>query len=427
MIAAATSFIRIHRSDCADQSACTRSLSSKRAPGEGFVSVSCTHHSPSRLDPAKLPSPRSAYIHIPFCRHHCGYCDFAVVAGRDDLVEPFFKALHIELSWLGQPRPVDTLYFGGGTPTELSEQQLGRLCDAVLAWHPLNDGHEWTVEANPESLTDARMRTLAERGATRVSLGVQSFNAAKLRVLERGHTAADVFRCVDSSRQAGLAVAIDLMFAAPGETLDDWRRDVQTALSLEPDHVSTYGMTWEPRTAFAARRSRGELHAQDEEAERAMYAEAIDALTAAGYEHYEVSNFARPRCRSRHNEVYWAGREYFAAGPGAARYIEGVRETNCRSTTAYIKRVLNGESPVADRERLTDEGRAREQLVLGLRRLEGIERRQFADETGFAVDALIERPLARFTQLGLLSDDGSRIRLSLEGLYVSDALWPDLL
>jgi oxygen-independent coproporphyrinogen-3 oxidase len=400
---------------------------SKRVKGEEFLSASWTQHSPSCLGPAAAPAPRSAYIHIPFCRHHCGYCDFAVVAGRDDLVEPFLEALHIELSWLGQPKPVDTLYFGGGTPTELNEQQLGRLCDAVVARHPLNPGAEWTVEANPESLTEPRLQALADRGATRISLGVQSFHAAKLRALERGHTAADVHRCVGLAREAGLAVAIDLMFAAPGETLEDWRRDVRAALSLEPDHISTYGLTWEPRTAFSVRRARGELLAQDEEVERSMYADAIDALTAAGYEHYEVSNFARPGRRSRHNEVYWAGREYYAAGPGAARYIEGVRETNCRSTTAYIKRVLNGESPVADRERLTDEARARERLVLGLRRLEGVDRRQFAAETGFEIDQLIAPPLARFTHLGLLSDDGSRIQLTREGLYVSDALWPDLL
>lgn len=374
-----------------------------------------------------LTTARSAYIHVPFCKHRCGYCDFAVVAGRDDLIESFLEAIAIELSWLGSPQPVDTLYFGGGTPSQLSEDQLNRLCEIVLGWHPLADGHEWTVEANPESLTADQLYTLAEHGATRLSLGVQSFDADKLRLLERGHAAVDVFRCLELAREASLAVSIDLMFAVPDETLDDWRSDLRMAISLEPDHISTYGLTWEHGTAFSTRRARGELHQQEEELERAMYAEAIDALAAAGYEHYEVSNFARPGRRSRHNEVYWSGQEYFAAGPGAARYVAGVRETNCRSTTAYLKRVLEGDSPVAEREELSREGRARERLVLGLRRLEGVDRGRFATTTGFEVEELAGPAIARFTQMGLLADDGSRVRLTREGLFVSDALWPELL
>jgi oxygen-independent coproporphyrinogen-3 oxidase len=364
---------------------------------------------------------------VPFCAYRCGYCDFAIITGRDDLIEPYLRALAIELSWLERPRPVETLYIGGGTPSYFDAKRLGELCELMLQWHPLEPGHEWTVEANPESLTQERVDVLAEQGVTRLSLGVQSLNPPKLRTLDRQHSREDVVRSLEIARQAGMQVSIDLIFAAPGETLDDWRADLQSALALKPDHISTYGLTWETGTAFTRRRSAGELQQLDEELERAMYAEAIDTLTAVGFDHYEVSNFARPGRRSRHNEVYWAGKEYYAAGPGAARYVSGVRETNHRSTTTYLKRVLAGESPVADCEKLSDEQRARERLVLGLRRLEGVDRNEFAAAAGLTVDELAGPAIARFVEFGLLSDDGSRVKLTREGLFVSDALWPELL
>lgn len=371
--------------------------------------------------------PRSAYIHVPFCKYRCGYCDFAIITDRDDLIGPYLRAIATELSWLKQPRPVDTLYFGGGTPSYLDAPRLAELCDTVLRWHPLEPGYEWTVEANPESLTEDRVQVLAERGATRLSLGMQSLDDAKLRVLDRQHCRGDVVCAMHMARDAGLQVSLDLIFAAPGETLESWLRDLRDALALEPDHISTYGLTWERGTDFTRRREAGELVPADEELERAMYAAAIDELIAAGFEHYEVSNFARPGRRSRHNEVYWAGQEYFAAGPGAARYVNGVRETNHRSTTTYLKRVQAGESPVAEQEQLSDEARARERLVLGLRRLEGVDRDEFAKTAGLSVDELAGPAIEKFTELGLLSDDGRRVKLTREGLFVSDALWPDLL
>jgi oxygen-independent coproporphyrinogen-3 oxidase len=364
---------------------------------------------------------------VPFCRHRCGYCDFAIITDRDDLIDPYLQAIATELSWLAEPRRVDTLYFGGGTPSYLDAVRLAQLFATVLRWHPLAADGEWTVEANPESLTDDRVRVLAEHGVTRLSLGAQSLDEAKLRGLDRAHGPRDVAQSVSLACAAGLGVSIDLMFGAPGETLDAWRRDLRSALALEPEHISTYGLTWERGTAFTKRRDAGELQAADEELERAMYAETIETLAASGFEHYEVSNFARPGRRSRHNEVYWAGQEYFAAGPGAARYVCGVRETNHRSTTTYIKRVLAGESPVAEREQLSDEERARERLVLGLRRMEGVERAQFAAASGYELDELAGEAIARFVKLGLLTDDGRRVQLSREGLFVSDALWPDLL
>lgn len=370
--------------------------------------------------------PRACYLHVPFCAHRCGYCNFAVIAGRDDLAEPLVAALATEMSALGQPFPVDTAYIGGGTPTQLSLRLLDRLCETLLQWHPLASRYEWTVEANPADVDRQKIDCLRGAGVTRISLGAQSFHPDKLRRLERDHQPADVIAAFEQIRDAGMQVALDLMFAAPQETLTDWEADLRTAISLAPEHISTYGLTYEHGTQFWNRRQRGELVETDEELSRTMYLTAIDMLQAAGWEHYEVSNYAQPGSRSRHNETYWAGREYFAAGPGAARYVAGVRETNHRSTTTYLKRIERGESPVAEREHLDVEARARERLVLGLRRLDGVDRQTYLAATGIELDALCGKELAAFVDQGLLIDDGGRVRLSREGLLVSDAMWPEL-
>jgi oxygen-independent coproporphyrinogen-3 oxidase len=349
------------------------------------------------------------------------------VAGRDDLVGDYLQAIAIEIAATEGPDEVDTLYFGGGTPTYLKPDQLRQLTNSVLQRHPLAPDHEFTVEANPSDVDPAMIEALSSLGITRLSLGGQSFRSDKLQLLERDHEAADIRRVVAAAHGARMQVALDLIFATPGETLDEWAADLEAAIALEPDHVSTYGLTFERGTAFWTRRLRGELGEVDEELQRDMYALAIDRLSAAGYEQYEVSNFARPSCRSRHNQVYWSGDGYFAYGPGASRYINAIREANHRSTTTYLSRVLAGKSPVAEREELLPEARAREQLVFGLRRIDGVSRRQFRFRTGFECDDLVAAPLRKFIDLGLIADDGERISITREGLFVSDAMWPEML
>jgi oxygen-independent coproporphyrinogen-3 oxidase len=349
------------------------------------------------------------------------------VAGRDDLIGDYLHAIELELQQLVRPHEVDTLYFGGGTPTHLSCEQLRKLSTLVVKWHSLAHGYEWTVEANPADVDEAMIETLAQVGVTRVSIGGQSFRPEKLRLLERDHDAAIVEAAISRAKRAGMQVAIDLIFGTPGETLDQWLDDVDQAIALDPHHVSAYGLTFERGTAFWSRRRRGELIEAVEELGREMYAAAIDRLTSAGFDHYEVSNFAGAGCRSRHNQVYWSGEGYFAVGPGAARYVDGVREMNHRSTTTYLRRVLAGDSPVAEREQVPPETRARELLVFGLRRIGGVSRSDFRARTGFEIEALAGGAMQKFIELGLLVDDGDWIRLSREGLFVSDALWPDLL
>ncbi len=371
--------------------------------------------------------PRSAYIHVPFCVHRCGYCNFTLVANREDLVDSFLQAISLELATLGQRHEVATLYFGGGTPTYLSPQQLTRLCDTVLRWHPLATEYEWTVEANPADLDLPRLEVLAHYGVNRLSLGAQSFHDMKLQLLERDHQRADIVRAVEMAHGVGMRVSLDLIFAAPGESLNEWHADLSDAISLKPAHISTYGLTFEHGTTFWRRLEKGELARAPEELEREMYLAAIDQLAGVGFQHYEISNFARPGKQSRHNQVYWSGEGYYAAGPGAARYVGGVRETNHRSTTTYLKRVLAGEPAVAEREQLNAEQRAREQLIFGLRRIEGISREVFYDRTGFEIDELVGPQIDQFVNLGVLEMAGSNLRLTQEGVLVSDSLWPELL
>jgi oxygen-independent coproporphyrinogen-3 oxidase len=392
-------------------------------------------------------SCRAAYIHVPFCRHRCGYCNFTLVAGRDDLAGAYLEALERELSWIERQRgplalrvatdsrseastlgarEVDTLFFGGGTPTHLAPSQLERLFAIVRRQFPLAADGEFSVEANPIDLDAEKAAILQAAGVTRVSLGAQSFHQPKLRLLERDHTAADIERAFQFARNFADSVSLDLIFGAPGETLADWRRDLERALALSPDHVSTYGLTFEKGTAFWSRLEHGDLARVDEDLERQMYELAIDTLTAAGFEHYEVSNFARANHHCRHNENYWLGGQYFAAGPGAARFLAGKRETNHRSTTTYISRVLAGQSPVAESEQLGSEDAARERLVFALRRLEGIDTAEFA-ATGFSVEQLGGQALPRLIDQGFLSFKGQRLKLTRAGLLISDAIWPQFL
>ena len=377
--------------------------------------------------PPSFPKPRAAYIHVPFCAHRCGYCDFTLVAGRDDLIEGYLSAIEIELRGLEQRQSVDTLFLGGGTPTHLSAKQLARLMGLLLHWFELADGWEFSVEANPAGLEADKIDVLADAGVNRVSLGLQSFDADMLNLLQRDHRKAEILQAVQRLRNRVDNISFDLIFAVPGQTPVLWQDTLQQAVELRPQHISTYGLTFEKGTSFWARLKNGALTEVGEELQREMYAAAMDRLTAAGYEQYELSNFARPGFQCRHNEVYWKGRPYYAFGPGAARYIAGRRETNHRSVTIWLKRVLAGESPIGETEELSDEDRARETLVIGLRRCDGIHKDQFHTQTGFDVNRLAGKTIAKYCRAGVLEEVDSHLRLTREGRFLADTVFVDLL
>ncbi|MFO0844806.1 MAG: radical SAM family heme chaperone HemW [Gemmataceae bacterium] len=371
--------------------------------------------------------PRAAYVHVPFCAHHCGYCDFAVVAGRDALIDRYLDALAAEVATLGQPCQVETLFLGGGTPTHLTPGQLGRLLTMLTRWLPLAPGGEFSVEANPDTLTEEKVAVLAGYGVNRVSLGAQSFHAGTLAVLERSHDPAAIAPAVGRVKAAGLVVSLDLIFGVPGQALDGWRADLDAALVLGPDHVSTYGLTYEKGTPLWKQRRAGRLVQLDEDAELAMYRLAIDTLESAGLVRYEVSNFAQPGRRCRHNQVYWANHAYHGFGLGAARYVQGTREVNTRDLDGYIRKALAGQPVARHSERLGPEERARETMAVQLRRAEGIDRAGFEAQTGFPLDAVAGERLLRLVEQGLLGDDGARVALTRRGLVVADAVVERLL
>ena len=383
------------------------------------------------MDLSKPMLPRSAYIHVPFCAHHCGYCNFSVIAGRNDLAEEYIDAVAWELEQLpitpGQAT-LDTLYFGGGTPTQLTADQFRRLFAAVTSWLPISEKAEITVEANPADVETEKLATMAALGVNRISLGSQSFHDQHLRTLQRDHASCYISRVTSLIRKACIAsVFLDLIFAVPGQSLADWRADLAAVIELAPQHVSTYGLTFEKGAAFYGRLRSGDLQEADENLQRDMYLAAIDTLTAAGFEHYEVSNFARPGRRSRHNEVYWTGQTFWAFGPGAARFVDGRRATNHRSVTTYLQRIRGGQSPVAEVETLSPEDAASERLVFDLSRLESKPPTEIQAQTGYAVDDLVGDQLPEFVRLGLLHYADDRLRLTPAGLLVSDSIWPAFL
>jgi oxygen-independent coproporphyrinogen-3 oxidase len=366
-------------------------------------------------------------VHVPFCKHHCGYCDFAVATGQDHNIDRYLEALSAELSRLSEPQPVRTIFIGGGTPTYLDAKRLARLLTAVRRWLPLAADYEFSVEANPGTLQADKIAVLADHGVSRLSLGAQSFQPHSLRVLERDHEPDDVCRAVETVKKRIAQISLDLIFGVPGQSLADWQADLRQALALEPDHMSTYGLTYEKGTRLWKQRQRGEVRAQDEEQELTLYAHGIDALQTAGFEHYEISSFARPGRRCRHNGVYWANEAYFGFGMGAARYVEGRRELNTRTLQTYLKQVLAGEAATFQAEVLEPEERARETLALQLRRCDGIHRPGFRQQTGFELDTLAGPAIARHVHLELLDDDGISVRLTRRGKYVADTLIQGLL
>lgn len=372
-------------------------------------------------------APTAAYVHVPFCRHRCGYCNFTVSVSAGAQAEQYLQAVQQELDAIDGIYPVDTLFFGGGTPTHLADAQLKKLFQMVYHRFPPRSTAEITIEANPEDIGASLCNVLEEWGVNRVSLGVQSFLPDKLRQLERHHSAATVDRAVQLLRGFCNNLSFDLIFGAPQETLQQWQHDLQSALLRDPQHISTYGLTYERGTTFWGRRLRGELPANDESIERQMFETSIDMLQLRGWNHYEVSNFAQPGFRCRHNQVYWRGEEYFAIGPGAARYVKSQRETNHRSTSTYIKRILSGVSAVQEQERLSESDRLRERIVLRLRMMDGIPISEFESQHDCHLALVIGPSLEEFQRRGWWEISDGHLRLTREGLMISDALWPYVL
>lgn len=376
---------------------------------------------------ADWEAPTAAYVHIPFCRHRCGYCNFSVVAGRDDLAETFLRSLQWELSQLGEPRPIETLFIGGGTPTHLPPEWLERMLELVRRWVPLRAGGEFSVEANPRDIDPARLAVLQAHGVNRISLGVQSFDQRKLKILQRDHSEAiardAVMACVETIGN----VSIDLIFAAPEETPADWQRDLDIACELPITHLSTYALTYEKGTQFWTRRAKADLRSADEATELKMYQQARRTAAAGGLPQYEISSFASRPNRCRHNIHYWLGRGWYGFGPGAAGFVAGQRRTNHRSPTTYIRRCLAGESPVQEDETITREQWAYERAAFGVRMMDGVDLAEITRDTGVSIAAMRGKEIEECERWGLVEVQAERLKLTEKGIALADTVSAALL
>jgi oxygen-independent coproporphyrinogen-3 oxidase len=386
--------------------------------------------------PAAGLRPRAIYIHVPFCLHRCGYCDFTLVADRDDLVSRYLQAMSNELSQLTETCSVDSVFVGGGTPTHLTSDQLAQLLEIIAGKFELSSDGEYSFEANPDGLDDDRLTVLRDGGVNRISLGVQSFDAAVLKTLERTHNPQESRDVVQRTQSYIPNVSLDLIFGVPGQSQTSWTETLKTAIELPVRHVSTYGLTFEKGTAFYQRRSQGQFQLASNETERQQYASAMSILGEAGFEQYEISNYAQANARCRHNEVYWDASEYFAFGPGAARYVNGIRSTNGRNVTRWIESWLQGEPLLQDCEQLSATDRAREAVMLGLRRNQGILQHTFQQRFGCSVRSLAPDAFAQHLEQGLLAEvieEGHEseperwLRLTSEGRFLADNVVIDFL
>lgn len=319
---------------------------------------------------------------------------------------------------------LDTMFYGGGTPSHLTPPQLIRLKQMVDNRFAIGWDAEVTAECNPNDIDAEKIDALVKLGVNRISLGVQSLNAQKLRNLERDHSADDVAEAIRLARARGIqGVSMDLIFAAPAETLAGWQTDLDAALDLKPDHISTYELTFEKGTQFWNRLRRGELSVSDEEIRADMYEHAIKRLESGGWQQYELSSFAVSGHQCRHNKSYWNGDEYLAFGPGASRFVGGQRSTNHQSPLTYMKRIEADECPIADVERLTGTAAARERLVVGLRLTEGVDLDLLEKSAGVPFGELLpQSKLQTLLDHHLVELVETNFRLTQKGVMLSDSV-----
>ena len=373
--------------------------------------------------------PFGVYVHVPFCTVRCGYCDFNTYTltelGVDGAsVGTYADAALLELELatrvLGPTAPaVHTVFFGGGTPTMLAASDLVKVLDGIRAGFGLAEGAEVTTEANPDSVTPASLQTLAAGGFNRVSIGMQSAVPHVLATLERTHDPGNVAKAVEAAKTAGLKVSVDLIYGTPGESLLDWRTSLDAAIDLEPDHISAYALVVEEGTKLAAQVRRGQVSAPEDDDEADKYELADQALSAAGFGWYEVSNWARSEAdRCRHNEGYWTNGDWWGVGPGAHSHVGGVRWWNVKHPNAFATRLGDGVSPAAGRELLMDEQRYDERVLLGVRLVDGLPIDDLHPEGisavgGLIADGLVDGPSALRP---------GRVVLTLRGRLLADTV-----
>jgi len=368
------------------------------------------------------------YMHIPFCIQKCGYCDFNAYLYRHDAAQTYLTALRREVVRTATERPwvgysVSSVYFGGGTPSTLAPADLTSLLSLIRDSFPVSTDAETTLEADPGTIDLAGLEALRAGGFNRISIGVQAFDDGLLHRLDRLHSAADARCALVWARRAGfMDLNLDLMFGLPGQSLPAWERSLHEAIAFVPTHISVYGLTIEERTPFYRRQQRGELTLPNEDVQVAMFECADQVLTTAGYTHYEISNYAMPGWRSRHNLHYWQHGEYLGFGAGAHAYLHDYRRENERLPGRYIRAIVAGGSAAGVPEFIDRIRRIHEGLMVGLRLREGIDLGAFARAYGVHLATAYAEPINELLESGHLQLSDGRLRLTDRGRLVTDAV-----
>lgn len=369
------------------------------------------------------------YIHIPFCAKRCLYCDFfsnTEMNYKTPYLDALVREMEARKAYL-EGEALDTIYFGGGTPSQLSPADFDRLFEAIDRHFDASRCSEITLEANPDDMTADYVAALGRLPFNRISMGVQSFDETDLRFLNRRHTAGQAIRAVELCRKNGIGnLSIDLMYGLPGQTLSGWEANLRQALALDVPHLSAYHLIYEEGTALYRLKEAGKVRPVTEETSLRFFTTLIDTLAKAGYLHYEISNFARPGCFSKHNTAYWTGRKYLGLGPSAHSYNGIEREWNVASLTDYLKGIATGR-PALEKEPLDARTRYNDYILTGLRTMWGIDLAAIQQQFGHAMRLYCERQAASYVAQDLLTRNGNVLTLTKAGIFISDGIMSDLM
>ena len=362
------------------------------------------------------------YVHVPFCSSRCVYCGFYSTTGLE-LRDRYVDAVCSEIKMRPSADSVGTIYLGGGTPSQLSPTHLKRIFDTIYIYNKEETDAEITMEANPDDVTSEFVAMLQKLPINRISMGTQTFDDERLKFLHRRHTSSQVPLAVSALRQAGFNnISIDLMYGFPNQTLDEWKADIDEALRLDVEHISTYCLMYEEGTALYRLLEQGKVQEIDEELERHMYYTLIERLESAGYEHYEISNFARPGYRSRHNSSYWHGVPYIGVGAAAHSYDIKTRSWNVADIRQYIEGMERGER-ISDEETLDEDTRYNDAITVSLRTSDGLDLSKLSEKQRRYCMANAQRHI----DANLLKLNENHLALTKEGLFVSNMVMSDLI
>lgn len=369
------------------------------------------------------------YLHIPFCKRRCIYCDFFSATENDKkstYVQALSKELELRKNYL-DGEIIDTIYFGGGTPSQLEEKDFIQLFETIYNIYTVNPKAEITIEANPDDLTPQYIAMLRTLPFNRLSMGIQTFKEDTLRLLHRRHTAAQAQQAYQHCREAGFQnISIDLMYGLPGETLEDWQEDLQTALQMHPEHISAYHLIYEEGTPLWNLKEAHQVEETDEDLSVSLFKELIHTLKSNGYEHYEISNFCRPGFHSRHNSSYWTGKKYLGCGPSAHSYDGTSRQWNVASLSQYIQGIQKG-TPYQEKEELDLYTRYNDFIITRLRTAYGIPTHILKETFGETLFDYCMRMASPHLKQGFLTLDNHVMKLTKKGIFISDGIMSDLL